>query len=82
MSAAQYAFERDEAKAKAKALRDELAEVVGGGRTVAQHATKLEVKYGALRTKYDADMASLVEVRLELAEAKSKIEKYEKPQMV
>ena len=82
VAAAQYAFERDEAKAKAKALRDELADVVGGGKKVAQHATKLEVKYEALRAKYDQDMATLVDVRLELAEAKAKLEALEKPQIV
>ena len=82
VSAAQYAYERDVAKAKAKGLRDELADVVGGGKKVAQHATKLEVKYETLRTKYDAELAQIAEVRLELARAKKRLDDYEKPQMV
>ena len=49
MSAAQYASERDEQKLKAKKLRDELADVVGGGKKVAAIATKLEVKYEQLK---------------------------------
>ena len=81
VAAAQYAFERDEAKQKAKSLRDELADVVGGGKKVAQHATKLEVKFESLRAKYDTDLANLIEVRLELAEAKARIEQLERPQI-
>ena len=82
LAAAQYAFERDEAKQKAKGLRDELAKVVGGGKKVAQHATKMEVRYEALREKYDVDLASLVDVRLQLAEALEKVKQYEAPQIV
>ena len=82
MAAAQYAFERDEAKQKCKALRDELADVVGGGKKVAQKATKLEVKYEELRQKYDNDMNKMIELRLQLAEYKAKLAEHEAPQVV
>jgi hypothetical protein len=73
LAAAQYEFERDEHKLKAKKLRGELDRVLGGGKQVAQHATKLEVKYEALKEKYDADMHELIETLLQLAEARAKL---------
>jgi hypothetical protein len=44
MAEAQNAFERDEARADAKRLREELSRVGGGTRKLGQHATKLEVR--------------------------------------
>merc|ERR550514_472589 len=44
LAAAQNAFERDEARARAKGLRDQLERAMGGSQHVARHATKLEVK--------------------------------------
>lgn len=82
VAAAQYAFERDEQKQKSKKLRDELANVVGGGKKVAEKATKLEVKYEQLREKYDADLATLVQMRLELAKAKARLADFDRPQIV
>jgi len=85
VSAAQYASERDEQKLKAKKLRDELADVVGGGKKVAAIATKLEVKYEQLKAKYDQDLSTLVAARLELAETKAKLANLEditRPQIV
>ena len=77
MASAQHAYERDEAKAKAKGLRDELQHVVVGGKKVAQHATKLEVKYEELRAKYDEDLSSLIELRLRSAEDRARLAEYE-----
>ena len=37
----------------------------------------MEVKYEALREKYDKDLAGLIELRLEAAEAKAKLAEYE-----
>ena len=55
----------------------ELEKTVGGGKKVAQHATRLEVKYEDLKREYDADLAELIELRLEAAEAKAKLKEYE-----
>lgn len=77
MAAAEHAFERDEAKARAKGLRNELERVLGGGKKVAERATKMEVKYEALRAKYDEDLASLIELRLQSAEDRAKLAEYE-----
>ena len=77
MAAAEHAFERDEAKARAKGLRNELEKVLGGGKKVAERATKMEVKYEALRAKYDEDLASLIELRLQSAEDRAKLAEYE-----
>lgn len=44
MAAAEYAFERDQARQKAKQLRAELARVAGGGKKVAQQMTSIEVR--------------------------------------
>ena len=55
---------------------------MGGGKKVAQHATKMEVKLETLRERYDTDLASLAELRKELAECKAKLHKYEGPQSV
>mmetsp|Transcript_3456 Transcript_3456/g.7438 ORF Transcript_3456/g.7438 Transcript_3456/m.7438 type:complete len:88 (-) Transcript_3456:326-589(-) len=77
MAAAQYAFERDEARQKAKALLEEMQGVHGSGKKLAERATRFEVKYEALRENYDADLASLIEARLQAAEAKAKLAEYE-----
>ena len=68
LAAAQHAFERDEMKVKAKEMRSELEKVVGGGKKVAERATKMEVKYEALREKYDRDLNELAELRAKVAE--------------
>lgn len=73
----QYAFERDEARQKAKGLRHDLSKVYGGGKKVAQRMTEIEVKYEDLRMKYESDMASLIEVRLVAAEAQARLAEYE-----
>ena len=41
---------------------------MGGGKKVAERATKMEVKYEALREKYDADLNELAELRAKVAE--------------
>ena len=66
-----------QARGREKQLRTELERVGGSGKRVAQHATKLEVKYEQLREKYDADLASLIEVRLQAAEAHARLREYE-----
>lgn len=71
LAAAQFAFERDEAKAKAKGLRDQLEHVLGGGKRVARHATKIEVRYEELRRQHDANLKELMEAQAKLKEKES-----------
>ena len=45
---------------------------------MAQHATKLEVKYEELREKYDTDLHELIELRLKSAEDRAKLAEYQR----
>ena len=52
LAAAQHAFERDEMKVR----QGDAPRLEKVGKKVAERATKMEVKYEALREKYDADL--------------------------
>ena len=77
MAAAQHAYERDELKQQCRALRAEVQRVSGGGKKVAARMTSFEVKYEELRLKYDTDMRGLIDLKLEAAEARARIEDLE-----
>jgi len=77
MASAQYAYERDELKQQCKKLKAEIERVTGGSKKVAQQLTSIEVKYEELRLKYDTDMRGFIDLKLEAAEARARIDDLE-----
>lgn len=70
LAAAQYAYERDEARARCKKVR-------AGGTAVAEQLTALEVRYEDLKRRYEADLTGLIEVKLQCAEACARVAELE-----
>ena len=91
MSAAQYAFERDEAKGQAQRLHTEVERLGNAVRKLQEHTTKLEAKYVAEHQKYakleakhkavcqqyEGDVAGLIELRAQADEANRRLSMHE-----
>ena len=91
MSAAQYAFERDEAKGQAQRLHAEVERLGNAVRKLQEHTTKLEAKYVAEHQKYakleakhkavcqqyEGDVAGLIELRAQADEANRRLSMHE-----
>jgi len=70
LAAAQYAYERDQARQRHTKARS-------GGNQVAELMTNLEVKYEELKRRYDADMRGMIETKLQCAEACARVAELE-----
>ena len=91
MSAAQYAFERDEAKGQAQRLQAEVERLGSAVRQLQEHTTRLEAKYDAehkkyakleakhkaVCQKYEGDVAGLIELRAQADEANRQLSIHE-----
>lgn len=91
MSAAQYAFERDEAKGQAQRLQAEVERLGNAVRQLQEHTTRLEAKYDAEHKKYakleakhkavcqryEGDVAGLIELRAQADEANRQLSIHE-----
>jgi chromosome segregation ATPase len=91
MSAAQYAFERDEAKGQAQRLQAEVERLGNAVRQLQEHTTRLEAKYDAEHKKYakleakhkavcqryEGDVAGLIELRAQADEANRQLSLHE-----